>query len=110
LSRGLNPPKSAKTWFKFSAGLNLETFDTLLSGTNSIFKPRLNFKPPLKFFKFGHWKEKEKIREKINSGGNPVVLQPASDQHVLLHSTVGVLKYVLALKNEQKAFFSFSAL
>ena len=26
LSRGLNPPKSAKTRFKFSAGLNLETF------------------------------------------------------------------------------------
>ena len=28
--------KSAKTWFKFSAGLNLETFDTILSGTNHI--------------------------------------------------------------------------
>ena len=26
LSRGLNLPKSAKTRFKFSAGLNLETF------------------------------------------------------------------------------------
>ena len=36
LSRGLNPPKSAKTRFKFSAGLNLETFDTILSGTNHI--------------------------------------------------------------------------
>ena len=42
--------KSAKTRFKLSAGLNLETFDTILSG----FKPRLKFKPPLKFFKFGH--------------------------------------------------------
>ena len=28
--------KSAKTWFKLSAGLNLETFDTILSGTNHI--------------------------------------------------------------------------
>ena len=28
--------KSAKTRFKVSAGLNLETFDTLLSGTNHI--------------------------------------------------------------------------
>ena len=36
LSCGLNPPKSAKTRFKFSAGLNLETFDTILSGTNHI--------------------------------------------------------------------------
>ena len=36
LSRGLNPPKSAKTRFKFSACLNLETFDTILSGTNHI--------------------------------------------------------------------------
>ena len=44
--------KSAKTQFKLSAGLNLETFDTILSGTNH--KPRLKFKPPLKFFKFGH--------------------------------------------------------
>ena len=35
LSRGLNPPKSAKTRFKFSGGLNLE-FDTILSGTNHI--------------------------------------------------------------------------
>ena len=26
--------KSAKTRFKLSAGLNLETFDTILSGTN----------------------------------------------------------------------------
>ena len=36
LSRGLNPPKSAKTRFKFSAGLNLETFDTILSGAIHI--------------------------------------------------------------------------
>ena len=36
LSRGLNPPKSAKTRFKFSADLNLETFYTILSGTNHI--------------------------------------------------------------------------
>ena len=28
--------KSAKTRFKLSAGLNLETFDTILSGTNHI--------------------------------------------------------------------------
>ena len=28
--------KFAKTWFKLSAGLNLETFDTILSGTNHI--------------------------------------------------------------------------
>ena len=28
--------KSAKTRFKFSAGLNLQTFDTNLSGTNHI--------------------------------------------------------------------------
>ena len=28
--------KSAKTWFKLSAGLNLETFHTILSGTNHI--------------------------------------------------------------------------
>ena len=28
--------KSAKTRFKLSVGLNLETFDTILSGTNPI--------------------------------------------------------------------------
>ena len=28
--------KSAKTRLKLSAGLNLETFDTILSGTNHI--------------------------------------------------------------------------
>ena len=28
--------KSAKTPFKLSAGLNLETFDTILNGTNHI--------------------------------------------------------------------------
>ena len=28
--------KSAKTRFKLSAGLNLETFDTILCGTNHI--------------------------------------------------------------------------
>ena len=28
--------KSAKTRFQLSAGLNLETFDTILSGTNHI--------------------------------------------------------------------------
>ena len=28
--------KSNKTWFKLSAGINLETFDTILSGTNNI--------------------------------------------------------------------------
>ena len=36
LSRGLNPPKSSKTRFKLSAGLNLETLNTILSGTNHI--------------------------------------------------------------------------
>ena len=46
--------KSAKTQFKLSTGLNLETFDTILSRTNQ-FKPRLKLKPLLKFFKFGHW-------------------------------------------------------
>ena len=35
-----------------SAGLNLEIF-TILSGTNSVFDPRLKFKLRLKFFKFG---------------------------------------------------------
>jgi len=30
------PFKSAQTWFKLSASLNLETFDTILSGTNQI--------------------------------------------------------------------------
>ena len=29
--------KSAKTRFKLSAGLNLETFDTIFSGTNHIY-------------------------------------------------------------------------
>ena len=45
--------KSAKTRFKLSPGLNLETFDTILS-VPAIFKPRLKFKPLLKLFKFGH--------------------------------------------------------
>ena len=39
LSRGLNPPKSAKIRqnpVKFSAGLNLKTFDTIFSGTNDV--------------------------------------------------------------------------
>ena len=35
-----------------SAGLTLETLNTILSGTNH-FEPRLKFKPRLKFFKFG---------------------------------------------------------
>ena len=34
--------KSAKTRFKFSAGLNLETFDTILSGTNHYLNHGLN--------------------------------------------------------------------
>jgi len=34
--------KSAKTRFKFSAGLNLETFDTILSGTNQNLNLRSN--------------------------------------------------------------------
>ena len=44
--------KSAKIRFKLSAGLNLETIDTILSGT-TIFKLRFKLKTPLKFFKFG---------------------------------------------------------
>ena len=28
--------KSAKTWFKLGAGLNLKTLDSILSGTNHI--------------------------------------------------------------------------
>ena len=43
--------KSAKTRFRLRAGLNLETFYTPES---TIFKLRLIFKLPLKFFKFGH--------------------------------------------------------
>jgi len=35
--------KSAKTRFKLSAGLNLETFDTILSGTNSKKKGNFNY-------------------------------------------------------------------
>ena len=35
--------KSAKTRFKLSACLNRETFDTILSGTNHIFKPLVSF-------------------------------------------------------------------
>ena len=44
--------KSTKNWFQFSAGLNLETMNTILSGT-TIFEPWLKFKLRLKFFKFG---------------------------------------------------------
>ena len=45
--------KSTKNRFQLSAGLNLETLNTILSETKpTIFKPRLKFKPPLKFFKF----------------------------------------------------------
>ena len=42
-----------------SAGLNLKTLSTILSGTANIFerrlkfKSQLKFKPRLKFFKFG---------------------------------------------------------
>ena len=42
--------KSAKTRFQLSAGVNLETLNTILSG---MFEPHLKFKPRLKFFKFG---------------------------------------------------------
>ena len=48
----LNLPKPG---FKLSADLNLETFDTILSGTNHIKAAAYKFKPPLKFFKSGHW-------------------------------------------------------
>ena len=47
-------------------------------------------------------KEKEKIREKIYAGVNPVVLQPASDQHVLLHDSllptnILLINYIMTL-------------
>ena len=42
--------KSSKNRFQLSAGLNLETLNTILSETNQL---RLESKPPLKFFKFG---------------------------------------------------------
>ena len=35
--------KSAKKRFQLSAGLHLETLNTLLRGTNNIFEPRLKF-------------------------------------------------------------------
>ena len=45
--------KSAKNRLQLSAaGLNLETLNTNLSGTNQ-FELRLKFKPRLKFLKFG---------------------------------------------------------
>ena len=71
--------KSAKTRFKLSAGLNLETFDTILSGTNHIM-PRLKFKPPLKFFNFGHWSlvpvERHHVAEHVTSGVMIPMLTP----------------------------------
>ena len=42
MSRGLNPPKSAKTRFKFSAGLNLETFDTIFKWNQPYLSRGLN--------------------------------------------------------------------
>ena len=52
LSQVSNPPKKR---FQFSAGLNLEKFNTILSGA-TLFEPRLKLKPRLKFkFKFGLW-------------------------------------------------------
>ena len=42
--------KSAKTRFQLSAGVNLETLNTILSG---MFEPHLKFKPRHNFFKFG---------------------------------------------------------
>ena len=56
--------KYAKTRFKLNAGLNLETFDTM---EPTIFKPRLKFKPPLKFFKFGHWRSKLDHKSKLEN-------------------------------------------
>ena len=47
--------KSAENRFQLSSvGLNLETLNTILSGT-TIFEPRLKIKPLLKFFKFCFW-------------------------------------------------------
>ena len=48
LSQVSNPPKKR---FQFSAGLNLEKFNAILSGTN-LFEPQLIFKLRLKIFKF----------------------------------------------------------
>ena len=48
--------KSAKSLFQLSAGFNLKTLNTILSGTNHI-RARLKFKPRLKFFEFGLWLE-----------------------------------------------------
>ena len=42
--------KSAKNRFQLSAGLNLETLNTILSGTNYIWAAS-QFNPRLKFFK-----------------------------------------------------------
>ena len=44
--------KSAKNRFQLSAGLNLETLNTI-EVEPTIFALRLKFKPRLKFFKFG---------------------------------------------------------
>ena len=46
--------KSAKNRFQLSAGLNLETLNTILSETNHIWTVS-QIKPRLKFFKFGLW-------------------------------------------------------
>ena len=56
LSRVENPPKYR---FQLCAGLNLETLNTILSGTNHIFEPRLKFMLRLKFFKFGLYNYKQ---------------------------------------------------
>ena len=42
--------KSAKNRFQFSAGLNLEKFNTILIVDTTKFNPRLKFKTRLKFF------------------------------------------------------------
>ena len=72
--------KSAKTRFKLSAGLNLETFDTILSGRLTIFKPRLKFKPPLKFFIFGH------RRCKNNLGLNFDIMHLYYNEKIIIYS------------------------
>ena len=50
LLKSHNQFEKAKNRFQLSAGLNLETLNTILSETNQL---RLESKPPLKFFKFG---------------------------------------------------------
>ena len=42
-------PWSSKNWFQLSTGSNLETLNTISSGANHMFEPRLIFEQRLKF-------------------------------------------------------------